>query len=157
MESINNYIGGEFVAPTSGADRNNPAIQQSAKFIRACPTRMSVMCSSPRRQRRGHFRRGPATPAGERARILRRIGTLIRERQEELARIESVDTGKPLSAAMSLDIPRSALNFEFFADAIHAVFQRVSQHGQDRTQLHPAHTFGCGGLHFALGTFRSIS
>src|SRR5262249_47323427 len=57
-------------------------------------------------------------PAIERARILRRIGAIIRQRQEELARAESVDTGKPASAALSLDIPRSALNFEFFADAI---------------------------------------
>lgn len=35
----------------------------------------------------------------ERSRILRRIGDLILERVEELAYLESLDTGKPLSLA----------------------------------------------------------
>src|SRR6266403_1675195 len=37
---------------------------------------------------------------------------------EKLARAESIDTGKPLSLARSLDIPRAASNFRFFATAI---------------------------------------
>src|SRR5205814_8896602 len=38
--------------------------------------------------------------------------------QERLARAEAVDTGKPVTLAASLDIPRAAQNFDFFADAI---------------------------------------
>src|SRR4029079_19677926 len=37
---------------------------------------------------------------------------------DKLARAESIDTGKPLSLARSLDIPRAASNFRFFATAI---------------------------------------
>ena len=55
----------------------------------------------------------------ERSKILRRIGDLILERQEELARLESLDTGKPFSLANSVDIPRAAYNFHFFADYDH--------------------------------------
>src|SRR5204863_248247 len=37
---------------------------------------------------------------------------------EKLARAESIDNGKPLALARSLDIPRAVANFRFFATAI---------------------------------------
>src|SRR6266705_2724112 len=56
--------------------------------------------------------------AVERSRVLLRIADLIERDLEKLARAESIDTGKPLSLARSLDIPRAASNFRFFATAI---------------------------------------
>src|SRR5207244_8146267 len=58
------------------------------------------------------------TPGQERSQILLRIADLIERDLEKLARAESIDTGKPLSLARSLDIPRAASNFRFFATAI---------------------------------------
>src|SRR5439155_440825 len=46
------------------------------------------------------------------------IADLIEHDLEKLARAESIDTGKPLSLAHTLDIPRAASNFRFFATAI---------------------------------------
>lgn len=57
----------------------------------------------------------------ERITVLRRIGDIILERKEELARLESLDTGKPYSLSSTLDIPRAAYNFHFFADYLRAV------------------------------------
>src|SRR5581483_6704169 len=57
-------------------------------------------------------------PAAERSKILLRIADLIERNLEKLARAESVDSGKPLSLARALDIPRAASNFRFFATAI---------------------------------------
>lgn len=59
-----------------------------------------------------------ATPAHLRAKLLRQVARAIESRAKELARAESIDTGKPLSLAQSVDIPRAASNFEFFADAV---------------------------------------
>lgn len=59
-----------------------------------------------------------ATPAAERARLLFRLADLIDANLDALAAAESRDTGKPISLARSLDIPRSATNFRFFAGAI---------------------------------------
>jgi aminomuconate-semialdehyde/2-hydroxymuconate-6-semialdehyde dehydrogenase len=53
----------------------------------------------------------------ERGRLLHRIADLIDARSEELVRAESIDTGKPLALARSVDIPRAAANFRFFAGA----------------------------------------
>src|SRR5207245_10958082 len=58
------------------------------------------------------------TPAAERSHILLRIADLIERDLEKFARAESIDTGKPLSLARTLDIPRAVANFRFFATAI---------------------------------------
>ncbi|MEM9837216.1 MAG: aldehyde dehydrogenase [Bacteroidota bacterium] len=59
-----------------------------------------------------------ATSRTERSRILLRIADLIEAQLEVLAAAESKDTGKPLSLARTVDIPRSASNFRFFGQAI---------------------------------------
>ncbi|GAB7389165.1 aldehyde dehydrogenase [Bacillaceae bacterium] len=59
--------------------------------------------------------------AHDRAAVLRRIGDLILERKEELATLESLDTGKPYWLSSSVDIPRAAYNFHFFADYIRSL------------------------------------
>ncbi|CAB3393575.1 2-hydroxymuconic semialdehyde dehydrogenase [Kyrpidia spormannii] len=57
-------------------------------------------------------------PVAKRSAILNRIADLIDQQSEELARLETLDTGKPLSLAKTLDIPRAAYNFRFFADFV---------------------------------------
>jgi aminomuconate-semialdehyde/2-hydroxymuconate-6-semialdehyde dehydrogenase len=66
----------------------------------------------------GAFPAWAATSVNERSRILHKIADLIEENLELLANAESVDNGKPVSLATSVDIPRSAANFRFFAQAI---------------------------------------
>lgn len=52
-----------------------------------------------------------------RARWLHRLAELVESHAAELARAESVDTGKPLELARRIDIPRVAANLRFFAAA----------------------------------------
>ena len=58
------------------------------------------------------------TPAASRSKVLRRIARLLERDREKLALAESEDTGKPLSLARAVDIPRAEQNFDFFADAV---------------------------------------
>src|SRR4029434_4766890 len=57
-------------------------------------------------------------PAEERSRLLIRVGELIEENFDELARLELEDNGKPIALARRMDVPRAILNFRFFATAI---------------------------------------
>ena len=57
------------------------------------------------------------TTVEERARLLERIAERIEARLDELAELESLDTGKPLALARTVDIPRAVQNFRFFAGA----------------------------------------
>jgi aminomuconate-semialdehyde/2-hydroxymuconate-6-semialdehyde dehydrogenase len=54
--------------------------------------------------------------AVERSALLRRVGELILQRKDELVRLESQDSGKPVRESSVLDIPRAAANFIFFAE-----------------------------------------
>ena len=57
----------------------------------------------------------------QRIAVIRKIGDIILERKDELARLESLDTGKPIWLSTAVDISRSAFNFHFFADYLRSV------------------------------------
>lgn len=58
------------------------------------------------------------TPADERAGYLATIAELIERDLPAIAECESRDTGKPITLARTMDAPRAAANFRFFAGAI---------------------------------------
>lgn len=58
------------------------------------------------------------TPAVERSRLLLRLADLVDRDLNKLAEAETRDTGKPVTLARAVDIPRSAANLRFFATAI---------------------------------------
>jgi betaine-aldehyde dehydrogenase len=52
--------------------------------------------------------------ASDRGRILLRLADKIEEHAEDLAQLESLDTGHPLRDSRALDVPRTALCFRYF-------------------------------------------
>lgn len=62
-----------------------------------------------------------AMAAMERSRILRRAVDILRERNDELAYLETLDTGKPLSETRSVDIVTGADVLEYYAGLIPAL------------------------------------
>jgi len=52
--------------------------------------------------------------AADRGRILLRLADLIEANAEELARLESLDTGHPLKDSRALDVPRTAACYRYF-------------------------------------------
>jgi len=52
--------------------------------------------------------------AADRGRILLKLADLIEENAEELARLETLDTGHPLKDSRALDVPRTAACFRYF-------------------------------------------
>lgn len=61
------------------------------------------------------------TIPADRARVLRRIADLMRRDKEDLARLESLDTGKPLRQAR-VDADVAARYFEFYSDSVEALY-----------------------------------
>jgi betaine-aldehyde dehydrogenase len=59
-----------------------------------------------------------ATPAIERARILHKAAALLRARNDDLARIETRDTGKPFSETSTVDVVTGADVLEYFANLV---------------------------------------
>jgi len=114
---IRNFIDGEFVEPISGRYLENiePATGKSYSQVAdsdAHDVDLAVAAAEKA------FRDWSKKPAAERSRFLLRISDLVERDLEKFARAESIDTGKPISLARSLDIPRAIANFRFFATAI---------------------------------------
>jgi aminomuconate-semialdehyde/2-hydroxymuconate-6-semialdehyde dehydrogenase len=51
-----------------------------------------------------------------RSELLLKLAELILENIDELARAETIDNGKPIKVSRTVDIPRAAYNFSFFAE-----------------------------------------
>jgi betaine-aldehyde dehydrogenase len=72
-----------------------------------------------------------ATKPVERARILRRAADLIRARNDDLARLETLDTGKPLQETLVADWPSGADSLEWFAGLAPTVTGETIPLGRD--------------------------
>jgi acyl-CoA reductase-like NAD-dependent aldehyde dehydrogenase len=80
---------------------------------------------------RAVFRKGSwanLAPA-KRKRILLRFADLIRERSEELALLETLDMGKPISDSLKVDVPGAARCIQWYAEAIDKVYDQVAPTG----------------------------
>ncbi|MSR03515.1 MAG: aldehyde dehydrogenase [Gemmatimonadetes bacterium] len=114
---VPNYINGALVAPAAGRylDNIDPA---TGTVISLVPDSDESDVAAAVAAAVAAFRPWAELPASERSRYLTRIADRIEARLAEFARAESIDTGKPLALATTLDIPRAAANFRFFATAI---------------------------------------
>lgn len=115
--SIKNYLNGELVAPISNQylDNFNPATGEVYSHTPDSDERDVALAVEAATRA---FPQWANTPAEQRSRVLLRIAELLECHLERLAAAEAIDTGKPLALARTVDIPRAATNFRFFASAI---------------------------------------
>jgi aminomuconate-semialdehyde/2-hydroxymuconate-6-semialdehyde dehydrogenase len=114
MQKILNFIGGEFREPREGnyLENENPATGKAYSLVPssgASDAEDAVLAAESAFPAWSHL------SFEERSNYLRKVALKIRENASKLAHAESVDTGKPLGLATSVDIPRSSANFDFFA------------------------------------------
>jgi len=116
MTEILNFIDGGLVPPLSGGwlDNVEPA---TGRVYGMVPDSDAQDVEAAVRAAERAFPTWSRLPAEERARFLMALADRIEAAREDLARAESIDTGKPLALARSLDIPRAASNLRFFATA----------------------------------------
>ena len=109
-------INGKFVAAASGKTFPvyNPA---TGEVVAQAPEAEAADVDLAVRAARQAFDDGPwsrLTPS-ERGRMLWRLAELIEENLEEIAEIESLDNGKPLSVARAADLPLTVDMFRYMA------------------------------------------
>ncbi len=114
---MRNFINGEFVEPINGRylDNIEPATGKAYSQVADSDGHDVDLAVTAAEKAFVDWSKKPAT---ERSRFLLRIADLIERDLEKFSRAESIDTGKPISLARTLDIPRSIANFRFFATAI---------------------------------------
>jgi len=130
------YIDGEYVPLENGKtyDNINPATEEVLGVVgEGGKEEVDQAVRAARKALKGEWGQ---MPLKKRSNIIRKIGDLILERQEELATLESLDTGKPLWLSTNVDIDRAANNFHFFADYMTTVGTEAYQ--QDDIAMHYA-------------------
>ncbi|RMD97040.1 MAG: aldehyde dehydrogenase family protein, partial [Calditrichaeota bacterium] len=145
METIKNYINGEWVPPASGAylDNYNPATGEVYSQVPLSDERDVQQAVAAAEKA---FPQWLAMPAQERSRLLLRIAERIENDLSRLAEAESVDNGKPVWLAQSVDIPRAASNFRFFASGILHFFSEshaMENRALNYTLRQPIGVVGC--------------
>jgi aldehyde dehydrogenase (NAD+)/betaine-aldehyde dehydrogenase len=107
------FIGGEFVDAVDGAtvevlDPHDCSVLARVAEARADDVDRAVDAAA------AAFAAWSATPAAERGRLLLRLADAIDDQADELAMLESTDTGHPLRDSAALDVPRTAATFRYF-------------------------------------------
>ena len=129
MDDLCNYIGGRFVTHSGDQwlDNNEPAT--GSHICRVPLSNSSDVDAAVAAARLAHPTWG-ALSHSERADWLDRIADALEARYEDIAALESRDTGKPISLARDVDAQRSVSNFRFFAGMLREheeeVFEMVS-------------------------------
>jgi aminomuconate-semialdehyde/2-hydroxymuconate-6-semialdehyde dehydrogenase len=113
MIKIQNFINGEFFSSDQNLDDINPA---NGQIIASIPNSsrkevdLAVQAADSSRES------WSALSIDERALWLSKIADALEIRSEEIASLESLDTGKPISLARAVDASRSVANFRFFGE-----------------------------------------
>jgi aminomuconate-semialdehyde/2-hydroxymuconate-6-semialdehyde dehydrogenase len=116
VKLIQNYIDGRFVpGKREFADVNPADGTVIARVTEADEAQVDEAVHAARRALRGEW---GTLGVRERARRLHKIAEAIEKRFDCFVEAEVADTGKPVSLASRLDVPRAAANFRVFADLV---------------------------------------
>lgn len=121
------FINGAYTAPASGRSfpTRNPATRQILCQVAECAAADVDAAVSAAREA---FNRGVWADLAPmaRKRVLLRFAELIRAHRDELALLETLDTGKPISDARAVDVAGAAYCVQWFAEAIDKVGGEVA-------------------------------
>jgi aminomuconate-semialdehyde/2-hydroxymuconate-6-semialdehyde dehydrogenase len=117
LPKIDNFIGGLFAPPINGKylDNKNPALDQTYSLVadsQAADIDNAVGAA------KTAFKWWSKRTREQRSQMLYAIADGIQKHADELARLESIDQGKPFLLARETDINRCITNFKMFASAI---------------------------------------
>lgn len=120
MENYPAIIGSEKLRTSATFDTVDPSTGQVFAAVPRCgQTEVDQAVEAARQTHETAWCK--ATPS-ERARVLHEIARLIQRDHEELSRLESTDTGKPLKQARA-DVTVGARYFEFYANTIESFYE----------------------------------
>jgi aminomuconate-semialdehyde/2-hydroxymuconate-6-semialdehyde dehydrogenase len=142
---ILNFINGQFVEPFLNhyIDNTNPATGEIYSIV---PSSTHEDVENAVKHALVAQKSWEEVSTQEKSAILLRIADLMEKNTEKFALAESIDSGKPLSLAKKMDIPRAVENFRFFATAIlHYSTQthQTNSHYFNYTTRKPIGIIGC--------------
>jgi len=130
-----NFIGGHWVAPTSGeySENRTPATGEPFTNVpRSAPADVELALDAAHAAKAGW---GEASTT-ERSKVLNKVADAIEEHLEELAIAESWENGKPVRETLAADIPLAADHFRYFASVIRGEEGSISEIDKNTVAYH---------------------
>lgn len=146
MEYLKNYIGGKLVNPISNQwiDNYTPSLGEVYSYI---PNSGKEDIEQAVVAAQEAFPKWSQTSIEERSKVLHKIADGIEAKLDKLVAAESKDSGKPLSLARAVDIPRAVSNFRFYAQAItqfsSEAHENIGKNSINYTLRKPLGVVGC--------------
>jgi aldehyde dehydrogenase len=125
-ERYDNFIGGEWIPPTTGEYRGNVTPSTGEVFCEIAHSGAQDIELALDAAHAAKEEWGQRSPA-ERAAVLNDVADAIDENAEMLAVAESYENGKPVRETLAADIPLAADHFRYFAAAVRAEEGRISE------------------------------
>ena len=119
QERYDNFIGGEWIAPTTGEYRGNLTPSTGEPFCEVAYSDaqdIELALDAAHAAKDDWGKRSP----GERAAVLNDVADAIEENLKMLAVAESYENGKPVRETLAADIPLAIDHFRYFAAAVRA-------------------------------------
>ena len=138
------FIDGKFVDAVSDKtfDSINPANGQVLAQVAECDAADVDLAVAAGRRAFEDGRWSRMAP-GDRKAVLLKLADLIRANLEEMALLDSLDMGKLVTDAATIDAPGSAHFFQWYAEAIDKVYDEVAPTGPGDLALVSPRAFGC--------------
>ena len=118
MRILQNYINGQFAPSPSGQFIDIIAPATGERIGRSPASTAEDINRAAESARLAADGSWSTSTTAERADLCDAIGDALEQSLDELATLESLDTGKPVHLAHTVDIPRAIENFRFFAGAV---------------------------------------
>ncbi|ERM84520.1 aldehyde dehydrogenase [Rhodonellum psychrophilum GCM71 = DSM 17998] len=145
-EKYDHFIGGKWVAPTSGEYFDNISPIDGKVFSKAARgNKQDIELALDAAH--AAFPTWSKTSAAQRSKLLNKIADIIEENLEMLARIETIDNGKALRETRAADLPLVIDHFRYFAGVIRADESSISEHDEHTVSI---------ALHEPLGVVGQI-
>uniref|UniRef100_A0AC35G773 Aldehyde dehydrogenase domain-containing protein n=1 Tax=Panagrolaimus sp. PS1159 TaxID=55785 RepID=A0AC35G773_9BILA len=113
--NIENFINGKFVSTFESLDSVDPAI---GKVWIKVPRSQENEVNEAVAAAKAAFPEWSKTSVQHRSKLLNKVADILEPLSENLAILESIDQGKTIATAKTVDIPRCIHNFRTFASAI---------------------------------------
>ena len=134
-ERYDNFIGGQWVAPTEGRYFDNISPITGGKIneiARSSAADIELALDAAHKARVPWAR----TSTTERAAVLLKIADRLESNLAAIATVETIDNGKPLRETMAADIPLAIDHFRYFASCVRAQEGGISEIDHDTVAYH---------------------
>ena len=143
-ERYENFIGGHWVAPTTGQYRDNPAPATGEAFTQVAYSSSDDIELALDAAHAAKDAWGEASTT-ERSAVLNKVADAMEENLEMLAVAESWENGKPVRETIAADLPLAIDHFRYFASVIRGEEGGISELDKDTVAYHFREPLGVVG------------